>query len=266
MPPRIFRQVSSDRVVQGPTNSQLGVGCKAFLVGVVTAPHDVLRAHEIDHSRVERRQLSGEKAVPLDVFARRQGQLVDRRSAEHPVGAVAGLRLHGGHHGVEHADLARHPIRALLGRHESQRRVPLEHPGQDQVSKCALSPHRHLGDQHRVGRRLIHRHLRTAGARMLHHREVQVRAQRPDRFIAGVKKRSHERVTGRDRRNEHATKAVLLRHPSGFLPAPARRRWERSESTRGVGPGPANRSRSATGCGPAHRPNASQSLHVCGAS
>ena len=125
------------------------VGIRAFGVRVVAAPHDA-----VDADVVTQRGLDGtdearaDPAVPPEVLGRRERQLLDRRAAE----VVLRRRRYAHALGepVEVGQRAGNPTRPLLGQHELESRMALEHAREDQVPERAVRVDRDLDEHHRA--------------------------------------------------------------------------------------------------------------------
>ena len=89
---------------------------------------------------------------------------------------------------VERFEAARDPTGALLGEHDAQAGMALEHATEDQVPRGAMSEPREL-DQHDRPRRLVLAEVGQAAPAVHVQDDVQLLAQVPKRFVSGIPQR-----------------------------------------------------------------------------
>ena len=116
--------------------------------------------------------------------------------------AAVGMRMRFGEP-VEVGERAGNPARALLGEHELESRMALEHAREDQVPERAVRVDRDLDQHHRTRGRVGDVEGREAAAAVVVDHDVELLACRPQRLV-DVGPQRRELVVGRHARQQHA--------------------------------------------------------------
>ena len=235
----------------------------ALGVRVVRPPHDVLDPEVAAERRLARAQEAGaDPEVAGEVLRRGHRHLGRGGTEEVRLGRVG--RRHAAVEPVERLQAPGQPGHALLGDGEAQRRVALEHPGEDEVPDRAVAEPGDL-DQHHGPRRLV---LPVVGQRAA---PVDVDRARRARRTPATAARSGPPTAAAGGSWAGWTAAGCRRRGRRWRrpSAPRRRRppcrWRRPARCRPGGPAWPRRSRPASGCGPGRRPSAARSPRATGA-
>ena len=157
---------------------------------------------------------------------------------------------------VERSEEVGHPRGALLGEHELQVGVTVERAADDEVGEHVVRPPGDLEQEHHDVL-LLRATRRARAAAVMVDRHAELLAHRPDRVVVPVVQREQ---TGAGRRagEEHPAGQPVLVRPADLLD----RRVDvvqQDLGDAGAAPGRARRrSRRASGCAPADRPNAAR--------
>ena len=181
------------------------VGVAALGVRVVRPPHDVVDPEIAAQRCLARAQEAGaDPEVAGEVLRRRHRHFRRRGAEELRLGRVG--RGHAAVEPVQRLEAAGQPGHALLGDHEAQRRVPLEHAGEDEVPDRAVAEPGDLNEHHGP-RRFVLAVVGQRAAAVDVDRHVEIGTDLPQRLVVVLPQRRQVGI-GRDGGQQNAAEGV----------------------------------------------------------